>query len=124
LDNGGFAVINKLQRGKGNASFNNLFKDTPTATRQVGVDFEQHARSLGASTERVSNAVEMQAAFGRAKESAETYVIVMDVDPYDGWTTEGHAWWEVGTPGVSNRQEVLDAHAETEAGRDRQRKGV
>jgi 3D-(3,5/4)-trihydroxycyclohexane-1,2-dione acylhydrolase (decyclizing) len=124
LDNGGFAVINKLQRGKGNASFNNLFKDTPTATRQVGVDFEQHARSLGASTERVSNAVEMQAAFGRAKESAESYVIVMDVDPYDGWTTEGHAWWEVGTPGVSNRQEVLDAHAETEAGRDRQRKGV
>jgi len=124
LDNGGFAVINKLQNGKGNASFNNLFKDTPTATQQVGVDFEQHARSLGATTERVSNAKEMQAAFNRAKESSETYVIVMDVDPYEGWTTEGHAWWEVGTPAVSNRQEVLDAHAETESGRARQRRGV
>lgn len=123
LDNGGFAVINKLQTGKGNASFNNLFKDTPTATRQLGVDFDKHAQSLGARTERVANAVEMQAAFGRAKESQETYVIVMDVDPYEGWTTEGHAWWEVGTPAVSNRQQVLDAHAETEAGRDRQRKG-
>jgi hypothetical protein len=30
----------------------------------------------------------------------------------------------VGTPAVSNRKEVLDAHAETEAGRSRQRKGV
>ena len=124
LDNGGFAVINKLQSGKGNASFNNLFKDTPTATRQVNVDFEQHAQSMGARTERVANAQEMQAAFTRAKESEETYVIVMDVDPYEGWTNEGHAWWEVGTPAVSNRQQVLDAHAETESGRDRQRRGV
>lgn len=124
LDNGGFAVINKLQTGKGNASFNNLFKDTPTATCQVGVDFEQHARSLGAQAERVSDANELQAAFMRAKESDQTYVIVMDVDPYEGWTNEGHAWWEVGTPSVSRRKEVLEAHRETEAGRDRQRKGV
>ena len=124
LDNGGFAVINKLQTGKGNASFNNLFKDTPTATRPVGVDFEQHAMSLGAKAERVANADQMQAAFQRAKASDQTYVIVMDVDPYEGWTNEGHAWWEVGTPAVSNRKEVLDAHAETEAWRSRQRKGV
>jgi len=124
LDNGGFAVINKLQNGKGNPSFNNLFKDTPTATRQVAVDFVQHAMSLGAKAEKVANAHEMQAAFDRAKSSEETYVIVMDVDPYDGWTTEGHAWWEVGTPGVSTRASVLEAHADTEAGRVNQRKGV
>ncbi|MEM7614986.1 MAG: thiamine pyrophosphate-binding protein, partial [Pseudomonadota bacterium] len=36
-DNGGFAVINKLQNNTGNASFNNLIADTPTATQQVGV---------------------------------------------------------------------------------------
>ena len=39
----------------------------------------------------------------------------MDVDPYDGWTTEGHAWWEVGTPSVSKRRSVRDGHAETES---------
>jgi len=41
LDNGGFAVINKLQNNTGNESFNNLIADTPTATHQVGVDFER-----------------------------------------------------------------------------------
>jgi 3D-(3,5/4)-trihydroxycyclohexane-1,2-dione acylhydrolase (decyclizing) len=124
LDNGGFAVINKLQTGKGNESYNNLFIDTPTATVQKGVDFVQHAQSLGAQAERVLDAQAMQEAFKRAKASKETYVIVMDVDAYQGWTDEGHAWWEVGTPAVSGRQSILDAHAETESGRLRQRKGV
>ena len=124
LDNGGFAVINKLQTGKGNVSYNNLFIDTPTATVQKGVDFVQHAQSLGAQAERVLDAQAMQEAFNRAKASKETYVIVMDVDAYQGWTDEGHAWWEVGTPAVSKRQSILDAHAETESGRSRQRKGV
>jgi 3D-(3,5/4)-trihydroxycyclohexane-1,2-dione acylhydrolase (decyclizing) len=32
-------------------------------------------------------------------------VIVMKVDAYDGWTTQGHAWWEVGTPHVSDNRE-------------------
>lgn len=124
LDNGGFAVINKLQTGKGNASYNNLFKDTPTATSQVGVDFVAHAQSLGASAEKVADATELPAAFKRAQAADHSYVIVMDVDAYDGWTQEGHAWWEVGTPSVSDTESVLKAHEDTEAGRVRQRKGV
>ena len=52
LNNGGFAVIDKLQTGKGNASYNNLFVDTPTATRMAPVDFVSHARSLGADAEK------------------------------------------------------------------------
>jgi 3D-(3,5/4)-trihydroxycyclohexane-1,2-dione acylhydrolase (decyclizing) len=39
LDNGGFAVINKLQNNTGQDSFNNLIKDTPTATTPFAVDF-------------------------------------------------------------------------------------
>lgn len=124
LNNDGFAVINKLQTGKGNVSYNNLFADTPTATKLKSVDFVGHARSLGADAEKVSNAAEFASAFTRAQASQNSYVIVMDVDPYEGWTTEGHAWWEVGTPSVSNRQRVLDAHAETEEGRQHQRRGV
>ena len=124
LDNGGFAVINKLQNNTGNESFNNLLKDTPTVTDLVGVDFEAHARSMGAQAETVANAGELVEAFKRAKASDKTSVIVMKVDAYEGWTTEGHTWWECGTPSVSDSQKVRDAHAEWESSRPRQRKGV
>ena len=124
LDNGGFAVINKLQNNTGNESFNNLISDTPTATNQVRVDFEAHARSLGAISETVEGPAELADAFARAKGADQTYVIVMKVDPYEGWTTEGHAWWEVGTAHVSKSEKVTDAHVEWEATRSRQRKGV
>ena len=45
---------------------------------------------MGAMAEKVANAAELKEAFKRAKASEKTYVIVMDVDPYEGWTTEGH----------------------------------
>ncbi len=124
LDNGGFAVINKLQNNTGNESFNNLIADTPTATHQVGVDFEAHARSLGALAETVDNPAGLADAFARAKAADRTYVICMKVDPYEGWTTEGHAWWEVGTPHVSGSAKVTDAHKDWESSRSKQRKGV
>jgi 3D-(3,5/4)-trihydroxycyclohexane-1,2-dione acylhydrolase (decyclizing) len=124
LDNGGFAVINKLQNNTGNESFNNLIADTPTATNQVRVDFEMHARSLGALAETVESPTDLADAFARAKVADQTYVIVMKVDPYEGWTTEGHAWWEVGTAFTSNSEKVRDAHVEWEETRVRQRKGV
>jgi len=124
LDNGGFAVINKLQNNTGNESFNNLIADTPTATRQVAVDFEAHARAMGANAETVANPAELADAFARAKKADLTSVIVMKVDPYDGWTTQGHTWWEVGTPEVSDSQNILDAHADQEATRTKQRHGV
>lgn len=124
LDNGGFAVINKLQNNTGNESFNNLISDTPTATEQVGVDFEAHARSMGAIAETVENPNELGEAFKRAKAADRTSVIVMRVDAYDGWTTEGHAWWEVGTPHVTNNEKVRDAHVDWESSRSKQRHGV
>ena len=124
LDNGGFAVINKLQNNTGNESFNNLFKDTPTVKNLVGVDFEAHAKSMGAQAETVANAAELVDAFKRAKAAVDTYVIVMKVDAYEGWTTEGHTWWECGTPSVSDSEKVRNAHTEWESSRHRQRKGV
>ena len=124
LDNGGFAVINKLQNNTGNESFNNLIADTPTATRQVGVDFEAHARAMGAEAETVSSPAELEAAFKRAKAADRTYIISMKVDAYDGWTTEGHTWWEVGTPHITASDKVRAAHADVESARSKQRKGV
>lgn len=124
LDNGGFAVINKLQNNTGNESFNNLIADCPTVPEAFAVDFEGHARSMGADAVTVANPAELAEAFRAAKASEKTAVIVMQVDPYEGWTTQGHAWWEVGTPEVSESEKVRDKHAEQEATRIRQRQGV
>ncbi|SDX26981.1 3D-(3,5/4)-trihydroxycyclohexane-1,2-dione hydrolase [Ruegeria halocynthiae] len=124
LDNGGFAVINKLQNNTGNESFNNLLADCPTIPEPFGVDFTAHAASMGATSEKVANPAELAEAFKRAKASDKTYVIVMDVDAYDGWTTEGHTWWEVGTPHTSADENVRNAHVEWETTREKQRKGI
>jgi 3D-(3,5/4)-trihydroxycyclohexane-1,2-dione acylhydrolase (decyclizing) len=124
LDNGGFAVINKLQNNTGNESFNNLIADTPTAVDPFTVDFEAHAAAMGANAETVTNPAELADAFERAKAADKTSVIVMKVDPYEGWTTEGHTWWEVGTPEVSDSASVVEKHAEIEATRAKQRRGL
>jgi len=124
LDNGGFAVINKLQNNTGQESFNNLIADCPTVPDPFAVDFESHARAMGANAETVSNPAELAEAFKRAQAADKTSVIVMQVDPYEGWTTEGHTWWEVGTPHISDKPGINAAHAEIEAARSRQRKGI
>ena len=124
LDNGGFAVINKLQNNTGNESFNNLIADAPTVPEAFGVDFEAHAASMGATAETVANPSELAEAFARAKASDKTYVIVMKVDPYEGWTEGGHAWWEVGTPHITQNDKVRAAHDDWESSRPKQRKGV
>ena len=124
LDNGGFAVINKLQNNTGQDSFNNLIADCPTVPAPFAVDFETHARAMGANAETVANPAELGAAFQRAKAANKTSVIVMQVDPYEGWTTQGHAWWEIGTAQISASASVSEKHAELEAGRAAQRQGV
>ncbi|WP_334064061.1 3D-(3,5/4)-trihydroxycyclohexane-1,2-dione acylhydrolase (decyclizing) [Limimaricola cinnabarinus] len=124
LDNGGFAVINKLQNNTGNESFNNLLADCPTIPEPFAVDFEAHARSQGAKAVTVENPTELGEAFRRAQASDRSQVIVMKVDAYDGWTAQGHAWWEVGTPEVTTNDKVREGHENQERGRSRQRRGV
>ncbi|WP_293576548.1 3D-(3,5/4)-trihydroxycyclohexane-1,2-dione acylhydrolase (decyclizing) [Phaeobacter sp.] len=124
LDNGGFAVINKLQNNTGNESFNNLLSDCPTIPEAFAVDFEAHSAAMGARAETVETPAELAEAFKRAQEADRTSVIVMKVDAYEGWTTQGHAWWEVGTPHVTTSPGVETAHHEWEATRSKQRRGV
>ncbi|MGB8813518.1 MAG: 3D-(3,5/4)-trihydroxycyclohexane-1,2-dione acylhydrolase (decyclizing) [Paracoccaceae bacterium] len=124
LDNGGFAVINKLQKHTGNASFNTLFADCPTIPAPFAVDFAAHARAMGALAEDTASIEDFGAAFDRARAANRTSVIVMRVDPHDGWTEKGHAWWEVGTAEISNRVGIGAARANIEAGRAKQRAGL
>ncbi|HVY21056.1 MAG TPA: 3D-(3,5/4)-trihydroxycyclohexane-1,2-dione acylhydrolase (decyclizing) [Bauldia sp.] len=122
-DNGGFAVIDKLQRNTGNASFNNLIADSSPLTEPFSVDFATHAAAMGARSETVGTIAELEMAFDRARQSDRTYVIEIKVDP-NGWTDESKAWWEVGTPEVSKRPQILAAAARIGEGRERQRRGV
>ena len=120
-DNGGFAVINRLQNGKGLASFNNLVADCRVAA-PFAVDFAKHAEAMGALTRRVESLAELGQAMDWAKTTDRTTVIAIGSDPF-AWTP-GDAWWDVGVPEVSGRQEVRDARAAQEDGRRRQRIGV
>jgi 3D-(3,5/4)-trihydroxycyclohexane-1,2-dione acylhydrolase (decyclizing) len=79
---------------------------------------------MGAQTETVTTPADLAEAFKRAKASPRTSVIVMQVDPYEGWTGQGHAWWEVGTPQVSASAKVTAAHEDWESKRHLQRPGL
>ena len=120
-DNGGFSVINRLQNFKGSASFNNLLQDCKVENLQ-GVDFVQHATSMGALGEQVESTAQLEASFKRAKAADRTYVICIKTQPSQ-WTP-GDAWWDVGVPEVSDREEVRQARSDHSEGQKRQRLGV
>jgi 3D-(3,5/4)-trihydroxycyclohexane-1,2-dione acylhydrolase (decyclizing) len=120
-DNGGFAVINRLQVFKGSPSFNNLLKDCRSVS-QPRVDFAKHAESLGALAETVSSIAELEQALDRARKADRTYVISIQVHPHE-WTP-GDAWWDVGVPAVNERETVRKATADHLAGKAKQRVGV
>ena len=117
-DNGGFAVINRLQVSQGGVPFNNQLADS-RHQNLVYVDFAAHAAAMGCLAENVSTVGELEAALVRARAADRTYVIAMKTEP-DVWT-EGGAFWEVGVPEVSDRPEVLAAHESMRQGKQRQR---
>ena len=119
-DNGGYAVINRLQTAQGGAPFNNLIADCRTA-EPVAVDFAAHAASMGCLSETVATVAELEAALGRARAADRTYVIALRTDPY-AWT-EGGSFWEVGVPESHPRPSVMAARSAMDAGKQAQRVG-
>jgi 3D-(3,5/4)-trihydroxycyclohexane-1,2-dione acylhydrolase (decyclizing) len=108
-DNGGFAVINRLQEGHGAASFRTMLSesDNPTPPR---VDFRAHAQALGAHAVEVSNLSDFEDALEVARDASGVQVIVIRTHP-KVWT-EGSMFWEVGVPEVSSRESVRQAREE------------
>ncbi len=120
-DNGGHAVINRLQLFKGGKEFNCLFESSK-APNLVKVDFAKHAESMGAKSEEVSSISELEESFKRAKKSKVTYVISIKTHGYQ-WL-EGSAYWESPTleiPTTKENKEALKLHKE---GKSKQRQGV
>jgi 3D-(3,5/4)-trihydroxycyclohexane-1,2-dione acylhydrolase (decyclizing) len=107
LDNRGFGCINRLQRGTGGESFNNLLQDTRHQTLPE-IDFARHAASLGAVAEKVSGIVKLERALKKSRDNDRTTVLVIDTDPLES-TDAGGTWWDVAVPEVSKRKQVRDA---------------
>ena len=119
-DNGGYAVINRLQMAQGGVPFNNLIADS-RVQEVTAVDFAAHAASMGCQAESVSTIAELEAAFGRARAADRTYVIALNTHAYR-WT-EGGSFWEVGVPEVSASPDVQAARAAMDSGKADQRVG-
>ncbi len=120
-DNGGHAVINRLQLFKGGKEFNCLLNSSK-APNLVPVNFAKHAESMGAKSEEVSSISELEEAFKRAKKSDVTYLISIKTHSYE-WL-EGSAYWESPTlemPSTKENEEALKLHKE---GKSKQRQGV
>jgi len=120
-DNGGYAVINRLQNAKGTPGFNNLIKDC-RVKEPFAVDFAKHAEAMGALTRHVESLADLGDAVEWAQTTDRTTVITIVSDAF-AWTP-GDAWWDVGVPQVSARSEVNAAAADQQAGRRKQRVGV
>jgi 3D-(3,5/4)-trihydroxycyclohexane-1,2-dione acylhydrolase (decyclizing) len=121
-DNGGFAVIDRLQVNQGGESFNNLLRDARVEGELVPVDFAAHAASMGCESRRVATIDEMRAAVAWARTTDRTTVIVIETDPH-AWT-EGGAWWEVGVPESSPRRAIREARAALDEAKQQQRRGI
>ena len=122
-DNGGYAVIERLQVGQGGVPFNNLFATSRGTGDRSGVDFAAHARSLGAAVASVTTIAELRDAVVALRpdlDAGRPAVVVIRTDPTT-WTGGG-AWWEVGVPEVSPRPEVTAAHTAMAAAKTHQRR--
>lgn len=123
-DNGGFAVINRLQQFKGVPGFNNLWSDCRIANRAAPphVDFARHAEAMGAAARHCESIADLVAALAWAKSTDRTTVLSIATDAY-AWVP-GDADWDLGVPEVSALESVRSARKQQERIRAKQRIGV
>ncbi|KLN60365.1 3D-(3,5/4)-trihydroxycyclohexane-1,2-dione hydrolase [Kiloniella spongiae] len=121
LDNRGYGCINRLQRGTGNHSFNNLLEHTNHQSLPT-INFKTHAESLGAIASKVGTIDELEAALEQAQSNDKTTVIVIDTDPLESTEAGGH-WWDVAVPEVSADKNVNSARKNYETALKQQRIG-
>ncbi len=123
-DNGGYAVISRLQQFKGVPGFNNLLKDCriQNADNPLHVDFAKHAEAMGAAARSCASLADLEVALEWAKGNDRTTVLSIVTDAYS-WVP-GDADWDVGVPEVSTRESVNKARVSQIAIRAKQRIGV
>ena len=123
-DNGGYAVISRLQKAKGVPGFNNLLAEcrVQNAAAPLHVDFAKHAESMGAAARHCDSLADFKLALEWAKANDRTTVLSIASDAY-AWVP-GDADWDVGVPEVSAHESVRNAREQQLAIRAKQRIGV
>ena len=77
-DNGGYGVISRLQSNNGASSFRTMITESKDAPR---VDFQAHAKSMGASTHRAESAEEVAQIVAATRNPKKVEVIVIETAP-------------------------------------------
>ena len=121
-DNGGFAVINRLQINQGGVPFNNLIADIEDRRARCASTSPPTPRRWAATPRRSARS---------PSSKRRSCGLAMPIAPPSSpcapmptaWT-EGGAFWEVGVPEVSDRAEVRAARAALDAGKADQRVGM
>jgi 3D-(3,5/4)-trihydroxycyclohexane-1,2-dione acylhydrolase (decyclizing) len=123
-DNGGYAVINRLQQAKGVPGFNNLLSDSRVQNREnpLHVDFVKHAEAMGAKARKAEGLGDLEDAMKWAQGNDGVTVISIVSDAWK-WVP-GDADWDVGVPEVSTFETVRAARTAQEKIRETQRLGV
>jgi 3D-(3,5/4)-trihydroxycyclohexane-1,2-dione acylhydrolase (decyclizing) len=123
VDNHGFNSIGSLSRSVGLDGFGTQYRfarngvpvldGDPDPPPQLPLDLAANAASLGADATRVGSVAELREALARARESAKTTVIVVEVDRYEG--VPGYeSWWDVPVAEVSDEESVRAAREDYE----------
>jgi 3D-(3,5/4)-trihydroxycyclohexane-1,2-dione acylhydrolase (decyclizing) len=132
VDNHGHNSIGALSRSLGTDGFGTLFRrrrggslglDSEQRDDHLPLDFVANAASLGAQAVRARSIVELRSALEQAKTAADTTVIVVEVDRYEG-VPDYESWWDVAVSEVSEEPAVRAARAEYEAARRDERSFV
>jgi 3D-(3,5/4)-trihydroxycyclohexane-1,2-dione acylhydrolase (decyclizing) len=123
-DNGGYAVINRLQTFKGVPGFNNLLADCRIRAPEAPphVDFAKHAEAMGAKARRCESLADLEqgVAWALGNDGVTLLSIVSDAFAW----VPGDADWDVGVPEVSEHASVRAARVAHERIRGRMRVGV
>lgn len=116
FDNNGFGCIDNLQRSQGIQKFGCELKyRNPDTGRldeggaRIPVDYAKIAEGYGCKVWRVTNSDELRIAVTEAKESPVSTLIDIKVG-FDSMSDGYESWWRVGTPEVSEKREVFEAH--------------
>jgi 3D-(3,5/4)-trihydroxycyclohexane-1,2-dione acylhydrolase (decyclizing) len=116
FDNNGFGCIDNLQRSQGIPKFGCELKHRNPETDRldekgipIPVDYAGIAESYGCRVWRVSNSEELRAAVTEAKKSPVSTLIDIKVG-FDSMSDGYESWWRVGTPEISQKEEVIQAY--------------
>ncbi len=124
IDNGGYGSIGSLSTSLGSAGFGTQLRyrgeDGAISARQVEVDFEANARSLGVTVQLADTLADFREAIKAAQASKETTVIVTHTDP--SVKVGGYeSWWDVPPAEVTTNESVKAARTAYDAAKKKER---